>query len=89
MLMHMRTTLVVDDQILKQARRKARELGLTLSAYVTEALQKDLTAKVPGRRKPFRLITVKGGGLQPGFNWDRLDQQVQELDDLEVLRGRR
>lgn len=57
----MRTTLVLDDQLLRQAKRRAAERNTTLSAVVNDALRESLREQ-PARARPFRLITFAGTG---------------------------
>lgn len=60
----MRTTIRLDDTLLKQVKRYALEHDTTFTAVVEEAL-KDKLAKAS--RKPFKLVTAKGKE-QPGVN---------------------
>jgi hypothetical protein len=55
----MRTTLVLDDQLLRRARKRAADRGTTLSALVNDALR-DALREEPPLPRPFRLITFKG-----------------------------
>jgi len=87
-LLLMRTSIIVDDRILAQARRRAREQGLTLSAYVTAALQRDLTARPQRKARPFRLVTVAGGRLMPGLSWEKLEHQANDIDHASATRRR-
>jgi hypothetical protein len=57
----MRTTLVLDDELLRQAKRRAIERDVTLSEMVNEALRESLR-KPPGQAPPFTLVTYGGGG---------------------------
>jgi hypothetical protein len=59
MLISMRTTLVLDDQLLRRARKRAAEDGTTLSELVNDALRDALREKQSPQR-PFRLITFGG-----------------------------
>lgn len=86
MLEHMRTSIIVNDHLLAQARHKARELGLSLSAFISRAIQRDLTSVAPKKRRPFRLVTVKGGRLLPGLSWEKLEHQVNDLDQRRGAR---
>ena len=61
MLIHMRTTLVLDDQLIRQAKRRAAERNTTLSAVVNEALREALRDR-PRVARPFRLVTFGGSG---------------------------
>ncbi|MBN2440778.1 MAG: hypothetical protein JXJ04_05515 [Spirochaetales bacterium] len=67
----MRTTIRIKDNLLLQAKKIALENHTTLSALVEEALQeKLLQIKHQYERKPVKIITFKGKGLQPGVDLD-------------------
>lgn len=69
----MRTTLVIDDELLKQAKKRAVDQGETLSALVETALREKLAAPdVPGKPFKLRWKTMKGKPL-PGVNLDDRD----------------
>ena len=61
MITCMRTTLVLDDQLLRQARRKAAQRNTTLSAVVNDALREALREQ-PRPARAFRLVTFAGSG---------------------------
>lgn len=56
MLTTMRTTLVLDDALLRQAKRRAAERDLTVSEVVNEALRESFRHGTPPA-PPFSLIT--------------------------------
>jgi len=65
----MRTTIRLDDQLLKSAKRFAHETGKSLTAVIEDALRQILSrraAKQP--RKPVKLTTVSGHGVHPGVD---------------------
>ncbi|HXX94042.1 MAG TPA: DUF6364 family protein [Planctomycetota bacterium] len=81
----MRTTLRLDDQILREAKRIAAETGRTLAAVVEDLLREALARRrVPRKPSPVRLPTVRGRGLRPGIN---LDSGSKLLDWMEEGRG--
>ena len=60
----MRTTLDIEDGLLRRARRKAAHEGQTLTAVIEEALRALLPR--PARRgRPFRLRWVTRRGTRP------------------------
>ncbi len=67
----MRTTISLDDRLAEQARRRAQELGLSVSAFIAKILKEALTRGTPPRATPFRLVTVDGTGPAPGIDLDR------------------
>jgi hypothetical protein len=84
MLICMRTTLVLDDQLLRQAKRQAAERNTTLSAVVNDALREALRPRAE-KPRPFTLVTYRGKG--PTFHLTPEDIKRLELeDDLERLR---
>jgi hypothetical protein len=52
MLLHMRTTLVIPDQLVRELKRRAAARGTTLSAVVAEALRRGLDATAPAEDLP-------------------------------------
>ena len=78
----MRTTIVIDDAVFRQARKRAHELQATLSSLIEDALRAALDAR-PARgskRKPFKLVVNKGPGLTPGHSWETVARQVLNAD---------
>jgi hypothetical protein len=71
MFICMRTTLYLDDHVLKQAKLVAQQTGVTLTAFVEDALRERLARHVPrSARERVRLPTSKGNGLLPGVDLD-------------------
>ena len=67
----MRTTIRLDDDLLTEARLLAARSGKTLTSVIEDALRERLARqKEIGERKPVRLTTVSGQGLQPGIDLD-------------------
>ena len=84
----MRTTISLDDSLGRAARRRAREQGLSLSALVAQALRSLLTEKDARKEsQPFRLVTVRDGGPQPGIDLDRTSTLI--VADDEAAHGGR
>jgi hypothetical protein len=67
----MRTTVRLDDELLKEAKVLASRTGRTLAAVVEDALRE---AVARSRARPIRaraaLPTFRGQGLQPGVDLD-------------------
>ena len=81
----MRTTLSIDDGLLEDAKRRADELNVSVSALVEQGLRSLLAAEPAlTARPPFRLLTFGGDGLAPGMTWARLAELSQE-DEVERL----
>lgn len=79
-----RTTLILDDRLLTQAKKRAADRKTTVSEVVNEALRDSFTRPDPPSR-PFRLITYgdpsKPQHLTPADMYAILEEQ-----DLEGLR---
>ena len=67
---HMRTTVRLNDELLRQAKKAAAESHRTLTALVEDGLRLVLSERameIP--RKRFRVKAFRGaGGLQPGVD---------------------
>ena len=92
-LMHnvriMRTTISVEDQLLVAAKRRARDLGLTLGQLIERGLQRELALAQPGSRPPEIPVFRGGTGPRPGIDLDSnrsLHETVDEGLPLEKLR---
>lgn len=67
----MRTTIRLNDELLKSAKRYAYETGRTLTAVIEDALRRVLSQRPgKGRRTRVKLTTVKGHGVRPGIDLD-------------------
>ena len=85
MLRCMRTTVRLDEHLLKDAKQLAARTGRTLTAVIEDALREVLARS---RRRPERprttLPTFRGEGLRPGVD---LDDSASLLDLMERHRG--
>lgn len=80
----MRTTVRLDDHLLRQAKALAVHTGKTLTAVIEDALRETLARhRRRGGQPRLKLPTFKGKGLRPGV----------DLDDsaglLEIMEGSR
>jgi len=66
----MRTTVRLDDDLLRRAKRYAAERGTTLTVVFEEALRERLARgeQPAARRKAVRLPTFAGNGPRPGVD---------------------
>lgn len=81
MIVLMRTTIVMDDNLLRDARQAAARTGRTLSGVIADALREVLSRTArPAKAVPVRLPTVGGNGVRPGVN---LDSNAALLDLME------
>ena len=78
MLLVMKTTIRLDDQLLSEAKQLAARTGRTLTAVIEDALREMMSRQQQGaKRAPVRLRTVGGNGLLPGVD---LDESAALLD---------
>lgn len=67
----MRTTIRLDDQLLRSAKRFAHETGQSLTQLIEDALRHTLARRaVKPARKPVKLTTVPGLGLRSSVDID-------------------
>lgn len=67
----MRTTIRLDDQLLKSAKRFARDAGKSLTAVIEDALRQVLSRRaIKQTRKTVKLTTVSGHGVRSGVDLD-------------------
>ena len=67
---HMKTTIDLPDDLLIAAKKRAAETRTTLRAIFERGLRRELQhsrGARPGRRRPIRWVTAKGG-LPPGLD---------------------
>jgi hypothetical protein len=77
----MRTTVRLDDDLLREAKSYAAATGRTLTAVIEDALRETLRRRrAQGSRPQVKLKTVGGSGTQPGVD---LDDSSALLDLME------
>ena len=83
MLRHMRTTIRMNDDLLRQAKEHAARTGITLTRLIEDAVRQLLVGS-PTRRvreRTRRLPTFRGHGLQPGVDLDHTANLLDLMDD--------
>jgi hypothetical protein len=85
----MRTTVRLDDNLLREAKVRAAEQGITLTQLIDESLRERLSVR-PQQQKfgPFRLPGYGKGGIRPGVDLDD-NRAVRDLmdEDAPGLQG--
>lgn len=77
----MRTTINLDDQLLKQAKAKAAASGVTLGRLVEDALRESLVRhETAETRERIRLITMPGTGTRPGIDLDNSQSLLEIME---------
>lgn len=67
----MRTTIRLDERLLREAKLRAARQGITLTALIEDALRESLARQQNvGQREPVHLVTFGGMGLHPGVDLD-------------------
>ena len=80
----MRTTLRLDERLLRDAKQFAARNGRTLTAVVDDALRQFLSRPSRlGERRPLHIRPFKGSGLARGVD---LDDSAALLDVMEKRR---
>ena len=76
----MRTTLDIDDRVLRQAKKLAAEEGKTLTLIIEEALRDRLSPRTRVRKRfKIRLLT-KTGRIIPGTNLADRDLLYERME---------
>lgn len=77
----MRTTVRLDDDLMKEAKVRAAEQGITLTQLIDESLRARLSARSrPKKTRPFRLRSYGERGIRPGVDLDD-NRAVRDLMD--------
>ena len=85
MLLCMRTTVDLDDHVLREAKLVARQSGVTLTSFIEDALRERLArrkAVQTGKREWVRLPTNGGEGLHPGIDLDDSRRLLDIMDGI-------
>jgi hypothetical protein len=78
----MRTTMNLDDQLLRAAKHRAIELNLSLTQVVENALRESLSRPQENRRECVQLVTCSGEGVKPGVDLDNSRSLIDIMDEL-------
>lgn len=77
----MRTTINLDDQLLKQAKAQAAASGMTLGRLIENALRESLVRRETlEKRGRVRLITMQGTGTRPGIDLDNSQSLLEIME---------
>ena len=64
----MRTTVSIEDDVLREAKGRAASEGRTLGELITEALRERLSRRPRRGRGRYRAVTSGHGGPRPGVD---------------------
>lgn len=77
----MRTTVRIDDHLLREAKQLAARTGKTLTAVIEDALREVLArSKTRSQRSQVKLPTFRGNGLLPGVDLDDSTGLLELMD---------
>lgn len=76
----MRTTILLDDDLVLRFRETARIRGQSLGAFLADAGRAAIGSKETPA-PPFRLITEKGSGVHPGIDLDKTGALLAAEDE--------
>jgi hypothetical protein len=77
----MRTTVTLDDQLLRQLKARAASSGKPFRQVVNEVLRAGLASQAPADRPPYRCPSFSIGGLAAGVDLDKALLLAGELED--------
>lgn len=78
----MRTTIRLQDELLRQAKKRAADEGRTLTSLIEEGLRIVLTARKAKKRKRVHLpVSVASGGVRPGVDLNRSGALEDLMDE--------
>ncbi len=80
MLMCMRTTINLPDELYGEVRRRAADQGRTVTSFLEQALRDALVQHDAGEKPPFVVVPFGGGGVMPGVD---LSSNAALLDFME------
>ena len=79
----MRTTVRIDDDVLDQLKRKAQDLGISLTKMLDQVLRRGLSAPA-APKTPYRQKTYSMG--VPRIDLEHVSAFVAADEDAEILR---
>lgn len=81
MLLCMRTTLDIDDKLMRGVKRQAAETGQTVTRVIENALREALARQKAARGRPFKLRWVTARGrLRPGVDLMDRDSLYERME---------
>lgn len=85
MLICMRTTLNLNDDLVRQAKQRAAAEDRTLTSVIEDALRRWLTAESSRRQEPYRVpVGLTPSGVLPGIDLDdpRTFRDIMDEEDI-------
>ncbi len=85
----MRTTLTIDDTLLRQLRQKALDSGKPFKQVVNDTLRAGLKQPAAPQREPYRCPSFSIGALAPGVDLTKANQLAAALEDEALIENLR
>jgi len=78
----MKTTLLLNDEVHRQAKLASARLGIPLTRFIEEAIRLRISTDAARRTEPVAKLPVDKaqGGLQPGIDLDDTAELLNILD---------
>ena len=80
----MRTTLTLDDPLVKELKRLAVDTGQPFKKVVNETLRAGLRVRTAPARRAYRLTAAAMGAPRPGIDLDKALQLAEHLEDAAI-----
>lgn len=80
----MKTTVEIDDPLLREAKKLAVRDGTTLRALIERSLRQLVHAEKKPKKVKLKIKPFRGGTLRPGFetlDWDKIRDIVYQEED--------
>jgi hypothetical protein len=84
MMLHVRTTVTLDEDVAAKLQQVSRERGVSFKAALNSALRSGLGAESPTAR-PYHMPT-RNMGVKKGINLDKALSLAGEMEDAEIIR---
>lgn len=82
----MRTTLTIEPDVAERIETEVRRTGRSMKAVVNEALRSGLSSAQHGKQQKSFQVKARPLGLKAGFDPDRMNQLLDELQVEETTR---
>ena len=84
----MRTTLNIDDDLIKDAKISAIREGISLTEYIERALRREAIEKPSSEREEWTFPTFPGAPV-PGFPWTgSMEDMIEFVEGPDAASGR-
>lgn len=85
----MRTTIRLNEKVLREAKAYAARAGQSLTRVIEDALREKLNGSVVPKRKKTGLPVFAGKGLQPGVSLEHNAALLELMDEDTPVSSRR